>query len=343
MSGRGNEWKLGLFIVSAMAVGVGGLVWLGASRLQRDSFEAIAFFDETVDGLDPGSPVKYLGVTIGQVKKIGLAPDARHVRVTAEIYVDALERNDLPTEFPNESTLEDSGLRIQLVSSALTGVAFLEGRFFDPGQNPIPEYPFETPPNTLYTVPSTLKALETGLIEAMESIPKVVEESVHILERVEKAIEELQLRKVSEQVLQLMASLKERLDTLEELPLLAEGATTMVEARVAIADIRQVLDGLGGEDGSVARVLDRYEALGADLQLALQESDFPGVARSLRGVGEDAQGTANEVALLSAELRVELKAMREAFESVQSLAISVERDPGSLLYGKTPQQRPNRN
>lgn len=343
MSGRGNEWKLGLFIVSAMAVGVAVLIWLGASRLQRKSFEAVAFFDETVDGLDPGSPVKYLGVTIGQVTRIGLAPDARHVRVTTEIYVDALKRNDLPTEFPNESALGDSGLRIQLVSSALTGVAFLEGRIFDPGESPIPDYPFDVPPNTVHTAPSTLKALETGLLDAMNAIPRVVEESVNILERVESAIEELQLRQVSGQVLELMASLKQRLDTFEEIPLLAEGATTMVEAREAIVEIRKVMDGIGGKDGSLSKVIARYDDLGADLQGAIRDADLPGTTASLRGLGDDAGGAAREVALLSAELRAELGLMREAFQSVQVLAASLERDPGSLVHGKTTQRRPNRN
>lgn len=342
MSGRGNEWKLGLFIVSAMAIGVACLIWLGASRLQRDSYEAVAFFDETVDGLDPGSPVKYLGVTIGQVKRIGLAPDARHVKVTSEIYVDALRRNDLPTEFPNESTVEDTGLRIKLVSSALTGVAFLEGSFVDPSLNPIKPLPFDTPPNTFPTAPSTLKALETGLVDAMSSIPRVVEESVHILERVESAINELQLREVSGEVLELMASLKLRLDTLEELPLLSEGATTMVEARAAISEIRQVVDGLGGENGSLSSVIARYDALGAELQVAVRDADLPGTAESLRGLGGSAGDAAREVTLLSVELRSELAAMRDAFQSVQTLAASLERDPGSLLYGKTSQRRPNR-
>ncbi len=342
-AGRTNEWKLGLFIVAAVAVGVGGLIWLGANRLHRESYEAVAIFDETVDGLDPGSPVKFLGVTIGQVKRIGLAEDSRHVMVTSEIYVDELTKLGLPTEFPVEEEMEDTGLRIQLVSSALTGVSFLEGRFFDPEQFPPPTYPFEAPPNAVHTVPSTLKSLETGLVDAMKSIPRVVEETAQILERVETAIGELQLRQISEQTLELMSTLKHRLDTLEELPVLQEGASAMAEARVTLDEIRVVVDRLGGEEGSLERAVNRYDTLGADLQVALHETDFPGVADSLRGLGGDVGGAAREVELLSSELRTELRTMREAFESIKALAANLERDPGSLVYGKSYQKRPNRN
>ena len=87
-----NNWKLGLFVVVGVLTMVAALFWLGARRFQRTSFPAVSYFDESVQGLDVGSPVKFRGVTVGNVADITIAPDHRHVQVTSDVYVDALQR-----------------------------------------------------------------------------------------------------------------------------------------------------------------------------------------------------------------------------------------------------------
>ena len=59
-----NEWKLGLFVVSGLGLAFASLVWLGANQLERDSFESVVFFDESVDGsavhsLDDGALARF--------------------------------------------------------------------------------------------------------------------------------------------------------------------------------------------------------------------------------------------------------------------------------------------
>lgn len=340
MARRTNEWKLGLFVVASAAVAIGALIWLGANRLQRETLEVVTFFDEPVDGLDPGSPVKYLGVTIGQVKTISLAEDTRHVKVTTEIFVDELVRLDLPTDLPTQEEQVDSGLRVQLVTSALTGVSYLEGSFFDVEDNPPPEYPFPIPSNTVHTVPSTLKSLETGLVDAMKSIPEVVEHTSHILERFESAMDDIQFRKLSNQAIEMMASLQERLDKLDEMPVLVEGEAAMSEARLALSEIRVVVQDLAGENGRIVALLERYDEVGSDLQLAIRDANLPRASESLQTMSGDVGSAANELGLLSVELRSDLVYMRRALRSLSSLSSSLERDPGALLHGRTVQTRP---
>src|SRR5205807_5729109 len=95
-----NHWKLGLFVLLAVGTMLGALFWLGARRFRRESFRAVSYFDESVQGLDVGSPVKFRGVTVGTVADITIAPDHRHVQVTSNIYVDALVRLSLRTHAP---------------------------------------------------------------------------------------------------------------------------------------------------------------------------------------------------------------------------------------------------
>src|SRR5262249_57932091 len=85
-----NQWKLGLFIVVTVAMGIAALFWLAQGRFRRDTFSAVAYFNESVQGLEVGSPLKFRGVPTGVVSDITIAPDRRHVQVTAEVYWDVL-------------------------------------------------------------------------------------------------------------------------------------------------------------------------------------------------------------------------------------------------------------
>lgn len=171
-----NHWKLGLFVVAAIAAIVGVSFWLGAQRFQRDSFPAISFFDESVQGLEVGSPVKWRGVTIGTVAEITVAKDGRHVQVTSDIYLDALARLGLERPKPGAAFI-DPNLRVQLASAGITGVRFLQTDFFDPVRHPPPVLPFEPPWNYVASTPSTLKSVEESALEILNELPQVEAEA----------------------------------------------------------------------------------------------------------------------------------------------------------------------
>src|SRR5207248_9557659 len=90
-----NHWKLGLFVVTASLVGLLVGVYLGTRTLPRETVPYVSYFDETVTGLDNGSPVRYRGVNIGNVSAIAIAPDRRHVEVGYELAVSVLGRMGL--------------------------------------------------------------------------------------------------------------------------------------------------------------------------------------------------------------------------------------------------------
>jgi len=56
-----NHWKLGLFVVVGMGLALATVFWLGLRRLNRDAIPIVTYFDESVQGLDVGSPVKFRG------------------------------------------------------------------------------------------------------------------------------------------------------------------------------------------------------------------------------------------------------------------------------------------
>ena len=184
-----NHWKLGLFILLAVGAMLGTLFWLGARRFHRESFTAVSYFDESVQGVDVGSPVKFRGVTVGTVGDITIAPDHRHVQVTSNIYVDALVRLGLRTRAPRSGEeFIDPRLRVQLASAGITGVRFIQTDFFDPERYPPPRLPFEPPWNYVPSAPSTLKNVEEAAIEIMNRLPVLADRAKDTLADMKKTL-----------------------------------------------------------------------------------------------------------------------------------------------------------
>ena len=82
-----NRWKLGLFVLVGFGVALAALLLLGARSWGKKTVEVVSYFDESVQGLELGTSVKFRGVTVGRVASIDIARDLRHVQVTSELSV----------------------------------------------------------------------------------------------------------------------------------------------------------------------------------------------------------------------------------------------------------------
>ena len=54
MSAPTNHWKLGLFVVVALMLGLGFFVYLGTRNIPKETVTYTTYFDESVTGLDLG-------------------------------------------------------------------------------------------------------------------------------------------------------------------------------------------------------------------------------------------------------------------------------------------------
>ncbi len=70
MSKKINTTSIGLFIVTGVALGVIGLLLFSSSKLFTKTVDCVIYFDQSLNGLNVGAPVKYRGVTIGSVKRV---------------------------------------------------------------------------------------------------------------------------------------------------------------------------------------------------------------------------------------------------------------------------------
>jgi ABC-type transporter Mla subunit MlaD len=82
MTRKRSYFQLGLFFLVGLAIIIGGLIWLGAHKFWQPTKTYISYFQESVEGLGPGAQVSYLGVSLGTVSSVNIAPDPKLVGVT---------------------------------------------------------------------------------------------------------------------------------------------------------------------------------------------------------------------------------------------------------------------
>lgn len=85
MAKKISHFQLGLFFLICLVIVVGGLIWAGTTHVFTSAKTYVTFFNESVQGLNPGARVTYLGVQVGTVQSIGIAPDGKLIRVEIQL------------------------------------------------------------------------------------------------------------------------------------------------------------------------------------------------------------------------------------------------------------------
>lgn len=316
MAAPTNHFKLGLFVILAVAAAITVAVVLGARSARKETIQYHTFFNESVQGLDVGAPVKFRGVTIGYVSAIEIAPDHRHVDVTSELDVEDIKRMGLVEagSLTRAQFLVPRDLRAQLGSQGITGVKFVAMDFFDPKLSPPPDLPFATPPAYIPAAQSIMKNLEDTISKAMDKLPELVDAVVVITQRVDRIVEALEKDDVTSKAAQtlvhadeVMTNLNTTIGRLDRARLGDKAGKTLDDVSVAVNKMNRVLDRVDGEDGLVASIRRASDAFGV-------------AGRGAGGVTRDLGDTLREV--------------REAAESIRILADALERDPDMILKGR---------
>jgi len=312
MSTPTNHWKLGLFVVSALLVGAAGIVYFGSRNLPKDVVTYVSYFDEAVTGLENGAPVKYRGVTLGNVSNVEVAPDRRHVQVSYDISSGAAQRLALQGA-GGEKSLVAAGLRAQLGSQGVTGVKYISLDLFD-GADPPEALPFDPPPRYIPTTASTLKNLESAVTDAADRLPEVTEQLVVMLGRINGMLEQVEKERIPQRtsatlgnVDQVLAVLQTKLEGFKSAELSHEAEATLHQVQDTIGRVNKLLERVDGKEGVLANVERASIGMGD-------------VARNASQVGTEAERTLREVG--------------EAATAVRELADALERQPDMLLKGR---------
>lgn len=342
---RTNAWKLGLFVVSGLSVTFAGVVWLGANKFSRPSIRVYTYFDESVQGLEIGSPVKFRGVTIGTVADITVASDKRHVQVVTEVYKDVLERLGLRKagEVPDPNRpFVPANVRVQLASAGLTGIKFLQVDFFDPKTHPAPLLDFPPPYEYVPSAESTLKSLEEVATTSLARLPPLLDRIRQLAERLDGTLVEVDAAGLSRRTQALLSTADDKLKALDVAALASRLDGTLVEATGTLQATRTLAESIGKDDGRVMKLVARLDGVALALEQAVVDAQAGPTAESLRGTSNAFGLAAREVQGLGDDLGAALTALREAAEAFRRLSELLQRDPASLLHGRQPADPPGR-
>ena len=316
-----NRWKLGLFVIVGFGVALAALLLLGARSWGKKTAEVVSYFDESVQGLEVGTSVKFRGVTVGRVSGIDIARDLRHVQVTSELSVEQVSRLDLGVSVagPKHSKIPPD-LRVQLAQTGITGVRFVLIDFFDPRTNPVEPLPFKTPPNYIPTAASTMKNLEDTFTRTANRFPEIADEAARAMTQVRMVAEQIQAGRLPDRANETMnqanASLSEltkQLKAFDAAGLSSEADKNLKEFNGVLVRTNALLARLDGEQGL-----------------------FHNAERSADAIGEVARGARS----LGPELELTLREVRAAAHSIKRLADDLDRDPDMLLKGRAQKATP---
>jgi phospholipid/cholesterol/gamma-HCH transport system substrate-binding protein len=232
MAKQSTNLIIGVFVLLGVLMGVVAVIWVGATSYFQKGMTYISYFDESVQGLQVDSAVKFRGYEVGMVKTIRLAPDNRLIGVVMKINMqDNLQKNTVA----------------QLKSAGITGIMFVELDLKKPGEpdlSPKLDFPSEYP--IIPTRPGEIQKLVAGINEIVKKFNEIDTKGIsNQLIATTKAMEELIK---SKQVTSILARVDTAAGNLDRLTARADKVLgeagldkTMAEARDAIKGARILL------------------------------------------------------------------------------------------------------
>ena len=151
-----SAFLLGLFVTGALMIFAVTLIWIAASQYFQKGKKYVTYFNESVQGLQKDSEVKFRGVKVGRVDEIFIAPDNRHIGVEMII--------NLKFD-PTKITVA------QLELTGITGVFFVNLVPFDPEKSHVSSTKdFVSKYPVILSQPSEFKRILTGVEEVLANL-----------------------------------------------------------------------------------------------------------------------------------------------------------------------------
>jgi paraquat-inducible protein B len=307
VSDDGRYVRVGAFVFGGIAMIVIAVLVFGGGRFFERPIVAETVFDESVQGVEVGSPVKLRGVKIGTVSYIGLvadnyslegSPNAIEEGNRVLVRMDISRRGEVERSYAeqveNVKELAAKGLRLRITPLGVTGTSFIQADYLDPAKNPPMAISFQPEHIYIPSAPSTIAQLTSGAERLVSRIDKLDVES-----------------------------------------LLTNFDTLLVTLNTAIgkADVE-------GARKSVGELLAELKGTSADLRTSLNQADVDGLSRDARKSLDQLSATLlklqrvvdssdDDLAMLLDNMRVASENLREASETVRAY-------PSYLFFGSPP-------
>ncbi len=329
MASQKTKFAVGLFLLVGISLIVLVTIWLGMSHFFQGGKYYVTYFDESVQGLDVDSIVKYRGVPVGRVESIDVAPDANLIQVTLKI----------------ESGQElDKDIVAQLKLVGITGSIFVEldrKAEGEPDQSPPINFPSEY--QIVASKPSEIKELLQGVDDLLTQlnsleIGEISEKVQSSLENINKKVAEANIKGISDSLESSLGRIDQvlndqRLDRF--LNSLDEAGnsfnTVMSKMDRSLSQLETALNGL---EDIVTEQKDNLKRGIENFREAMEKASafFADGSSLVRDIDES-------MAYLMEDLSSAVQNLERASENLNELIESLGEQPSQLLFSEPPPPR----
>lgn len=330
MNSKPSPKIIGAFVTAASVLLVAMVLFFGSVSLLTKSEHFILFFDQSVNGLAAGSPVKFRGVPVGSVERILIRADGQRENSTAIPVIIKLDRSRLEQDlgvseaaFSPENihkSIERGLVAVLNLESFITGQLFVEFNFED---EEVSWRPHLEDVNGIIEIPTLGSSFDeitsdvANLISGLGAIdlPRLNENVNTVFENLTVMIAGIDSAGISSSVI----------GAAEEVKMLAnsdELTKTIVAVKEAFEAIDHTVNTYNLKDGPLAETIatwtQQYEETMAGLDSLVNET--------------------GELMSPESDLRygfeTTLRELSRAAQSIRLLADYLERNPNALLTGR---------
>jgi len=309
MASERVKFTVGLFVASGIAVALAAMVLLGLTGFLEKGQYYVTYFNESVQGLDVDSPVKYRGVSVGRVEGIDVAPDSKLIEVVLKVESGQALENDIVA---------------QLKSVGITGIMFVEldrKEEGEPDRSPPLSFPTKYP--VVASKPSDISELFRGIEDVLNQIKSLDLEGISdriklAVDSVNQAIVDANVKGISTDIGSSLASLERILETERWDNIL----NSMEEASQSLGVL------MSEEDTEIRTAIENFSR-------AMESAN-----RLLADGSSLVSGTEETQARLQRQLVVIGQNLEQASANLRELMELLADQPSQLIIGQPPAPRP---
>jgi len=322
MAAQKTKFAVGMFVAMGITLAILVIIWLGMSRFLQKGRFYVTYFDESVQGLDVDSPVKYRGVFTGRVESIGVAPDSKLIKVILKI---------------ESGQKLDQNIVAQLKSVGITGSMFVEldqKRADEPDQSPPLSFPSEYP--IIASKPSEIKGLIGGFDAILNQIKALDLEEISgkikaTLDNLNQSVDDADVERISQTINSSFEKMEQILTDQRWDKILAAADTAGQELNSLLDKADRTLSRVQGivigKEETVKTALDNFSR-------AMENADI------LLNKGTSlVSGTDASISELMQHLVVAARNLELASDNLNQLMELLADHPSQLLFGEPPKPR----
>jgi len=291
---------VGAFILLVVAMAVGFVLWYTDANDGREYGRYEIYFTGSVSGLDRGSPVRFLGVDVGRVRRLAIdSGDATRVRVVVEV---------------DQAAPISAATRASLGLQGVTGLLYVNLKEASDVDRSAPLTQGEQYP--------VIEAVESDFDAFLASLPELMGRANTLLERMSRVVSDENLAGIAD-------TIKGMRDTMVTMPQTAKDVQQLVvELRSTVAEIHGASESLRAMTTEarpeVQTALARMNDVANNLADASKRID------TFAQKSEVQLGNFTEQGLF--ELQRLMRETRQAAREFRDLSRSLQENPSQILY-----------